>query len=64
MMKRVDIITHMSYNMCSILILKGKKVRGINKPFINLISGITKKQMIIGAVTTAVVAGGALCRCL
>lgn len=32
----------------------------INKPFINLISGITKKQMIIGAVTTAVVAGGAV----
>lgn len=60
MMKRVDIIAHVSYNMYSILVLKGKRVMSINKPFINLISSITKKQMIIGAVTTAVVAGGAL----
>lgn len=60
MMKRVDIIAHMSYNMYNILVLKGKRVMSINKPFINLISSITKKQMIIGAVTTAVVAGGAV----
>lgn len=59
-MKRVDIIAHMSYNMYNILVLKGKRVMSINKPFINLISSITKKQMIIGAVTTAVVAGGAV----
>lgn len=46
--------------MYSILVLKGKRVMSINKPFINLISSITKKQMIIGAVATVVVTGGAV----